>query len=340
MSRPTLIEVAEQAGVSKSTASLALRGAPVSAEARERVQRAASQLGYIYDRAAAAMRGARSGTIGLIVFDLANPFYSELAAGVSESLEAEGALVLIADTREDCGRQSRILTRMREHRLDGLILCPSTGSDASELRAQIPSDLPLVQALRHVDGLISDYSGAENAAGTQAIGRHLLGLGHRRIAFAGHNDETSVQRERFAGLKQATDEAGLPPPISIACPPTLAGGVAAAETALALGPQPTALVCFNDLVAIGATLALAQRGMTPGRELSITGFDDIMEAALRTPALTTVAIEPRNLGRKAAELVLERLDDPNAPPKACLQPARLIVRNTTGAPSLPGHRHV
>lgn len=340
MPRPTLIEVAERAGVSKSTASLALRGAAVSADARARVQRAASQLGYVYDRAAAAMRGARSGTIGLIVFDLANPFYSELAAGVSESLEAEGALVLIADTREDTRRQSRFLTRMREQRLDGLILCPATGSDGTELRAQIPEDLPLVQALRHVDGLTSDYSGAENAAGTYAAGRHLIELGHRRIAFAGSSDATSVQRERFAGLAQATAEAGLGAPPVLHCEPTLAGGIAAAEAALAAPQRPTALVCFNDLVAIGVTLALAQHGLTPGRDLSVVGFDDIMEAALRTPALTTVAIEPRQLGRRAAELVLQRLDSPGGTPRSSSQPARLVVRQTSCAPPSNGHGHV
>lgn len=338
--RPTLIEVAEHAGVSKSTASLALRGAPVSIEARERVHQAASQLGYVYDRAAAAMRGARSGTIGLIVFDLANPFYSELAAGVSEGLEADGALVLIADSQDDRGRQSRILTRMREHRLDGLILCAAAGSTAADLELQIPARLPLVQMLRRVDDLASDYAGVENEPGMRAIGDHLIGLGHRHIAFAGHTGETSVQRERSAGLTQAMVAAGLAPPVTIACPPTLAGGLAAADTLLTLAPRPTALVCFNDIVAIGAALALAQHGLTPGRDLSITGFDDIMEAALRTPALTTVASEARGLGRKAAELILDRLRLPDAPARAALQPARLVVRNTTGAPSANGPFHV
>lgn len=337
VARPTLIEVAERAGVSKSTVSLALRGEPVSADARERVQRAASELGYVYDRAAAAMRGARSGTIGLVVFDLANPFYSELAAGVSERLEVVGALALLADTGDDRGRQSRILARMREHRLDGLILCAAAGSDAAELMAQLPAGLPLVQALRRVDGLVSDYSGAQNEIGTQALARHLIELGHRRIVFAGGASETSVQRERFAGLAKAMSDAGLASPLAMPCPSSLAGGMAAAEAALTLATQPTAIVCFNDVVAIGATLALARQGLTPGRDLSVTGFDDIAEAALRTPALTTVAIEPRSLGRRAAELILARLDEPDAPPRTSLQPARLVIRDTTGAPLVHGH---
>jgi LacI family transcriptional regulator len=337
--RPTIIQVAARAGVSKSTASLALRGAPVSSDARSRVRAAADELGYVHDRAAAAMRGGRSGTIGLIVSDLTNPFYAELCAGVSERLEADGALALLSDTREDLDRQARVLGRMREHRLDGLILSAAVGTEASALGQQMPAGLPVVQALRRVEGLATDYSGADNAAGTSAVGRYLVQLGHRRIAFAGGTAQTSVQRDRYGGLASALAAEGHPAPVRIPCPATLAGGVAAAEAALDHRDKPTALVCFNDVIAIGATIALAQRRLLPGHDLSVVGFDDIAEAALRRPALTTVSIQPRAIGRRAAELILERLEEPNGPPRAVIQDTRLVCRETTAAPKSLRRQH-
>ncbi len=333
--RATIIQVAARAQVSKSTASMALRGEPVARETLARVRQAAAELGYVYDRAAAAMRGARSGAIGLVIVELANPYYAELAAGVSERFEQDGVLALLANTSEDIERQRRVLAHMREHRLDGLIFCPAIGSWGSEIATQIPFGLPVV-ALRKIDGLNADYSGAENEAGMYAASRHLLDLGHRHFAYAGDTDQTSIQRERFAGVLRAMVEAGLPPPITIPSPPSLAGGVEAVNFLAARDLRATALICFNDIIAIGACSALSQRGWTPGRELSITGFDDIAEAELRSPGLTTVAIQPRCIGRAAAELILDRKSEMTSSPRNLLQPARLVIRSTTGAPQMRG----
>ena len=334
----TLTEVAGHAGVSRSTVSLVLRGSPlVAAETRERVQAAMAALGYIYNRGAANLRAARTQTVGLLVCELNNPFYAELTAGVDDVLDTEGFVAFIANTAEQPERQDRFLQRMREHNVDGVILCPAAGTQAELLDRLDRWRLPCVQALRFVSDQGRDYAGVDYQAGIETVTEHLISLGHRRIAFVGGTLDHSAYAARHAGFTAAMRRHGLADDLVLRCPLTRRSGAEMADHLLnrpqAPMAAPTAALCYNDVVALGLMLGLEARGLRAGRDLAVTGFDDVPEAALSRPALTTVATSARQIGQEAARLLLRRIADPQGPPERIILPSRLVVRQSCGAPS-------
>ncbi|WP_434625163.1 LacI family DNA-binding transcriptional regulator [Azospirillum sp. B2RO_4] len=341
----TLTEVAGHAGVSRSTVSLVLRGSPlVAAETRERVQAAMVALGYIYNRGAANLRAARTQTVGLLVCELNNPFYAELTAGVDDVLDTEGFVAFIANTAEQPERQDRFLQRMREHNVDGVILCPAAGTQAELLDRLDRWRLPCVQALRFVsDGFVRergrDYAGVDYQAGMETVTEHLISLGHRRIAFVGGTLDHSAYAARHAGFTAAMRRHGLADDLVLRCPLTRRSGAEMADHLLnrpqAPTAAPTAALCYNDVVALGLMLGLEARGLRAGHDLAVTGFDDVPEAALSRPALTTVATSARQIGQEAARLLLRRIADPQGPPERIILPSRLVVRQSCGSPNDP-----
>ncbi|WP_242662580.1 LacI family DNA-binding transcriptional regulator, partial [Teichococcus deserti] len=176
--RPTLTEVAAQAGVSRATVSLVLRDSPLVAEAtRARVQAAAEAVGYLYNRGAATLRAARTKTVGLLVTEIDNPFFAELVAGAEAALDAAGYIAFLAATGDCRDRQGRALRRLREHRVDGILLCPAIGTTAAEID---DLGLPCVQAMRRTPGLAGDFAGPANREGMEALAGHLIAGGRRR----------------------------------------------------------------------------------------------------------------------------------------------------------------
>ncbi|MEJ1161936.1 LacI family DNA-binding transcriptional regulator [Prosthecomicrobium sp. N25] len=326
----TLTEIAAHAGVSRSTVSLVLRKSPLVADTtRARVRAAIEALGYVYDRGAARMRGRRSDTVGLVVVDLTSPFYAEFIAGVDAALDAAGRLAFIANTGEDPARQWRVLERFREHAVDGVILCPAEGAEAAMLDRIGSWGLPCVQALRFVPGSVTDYAGTDNSLGTEQATEHLIGLGHRRVVFVGGGASHSVARDRMAGYRTAMLRHGLEP-ATLACRNTLADGTAAIRAALSAPVRPTAAVCFNDPVAMGVIHGVRQAGLRPGADLAVVGFDSIADAALWVPSLTTVAIQPSEIGCAAANLLMRRIADPTGAPERSIVAPRLVVRESSG----------
>lgn len=340
MESVTLTEVAGHAGVSRSTVSLVLRGSPlVAAETRERVQAAMAALGYIYNRGAANLRAARTHTVGLLVCELNNPFYAELTAGVDDVLDTEGFVAFIANTAEQPERQDRFLQRMREHNVDGVILCPAAGTTAELLDRLDRWRLPCVQALRFVSDQGRDYAGVDYQAGMETVTEHLISLGHRRIAFVGGTLDHSAYAARHTGFTAAMRRHGLADDLVLRCPLTRRAGAEVVGALLNRAEPPTAALCYNDVVALGLMLGLEARGLRAGRDLAVTGFDDVPEAALSRPALTTVATSARQIGQEAARLLLRRIADPQGPPERIILPSRLVVRQSCGAPSpSPHHR--
>ncbi len=327
----TLTELAAHAGVSRSTVSLVLRNSPlVKIETRERVRAAIAALGYVYDRGAAGMRAKLSQTVGLVVVDLTSSFYAELIAGADAALDRAGRVAFLANTGEDVGRQTRVLERFREHAVDGVVVCPAEGAGAELVRRLADWGLPCVQVLREIEDT-ADYVGTDNRLGTDLATQHLLRLGHRRIAFVGGTAETSVARDRRAGYREALERAGLEP-IWLACPSTKADGAAAVRAALLGARPPTGFVCFNDPVAMGAIFGVQQAGRVPGRDAAVVGFDDIADAALWQPALTSISIRPAALGEAAAELLLRRIANPLGAPERIIIEPRLVVRDSSGGP--------
>jgi LacI family transcriptional regulator len=325
----TIIDVAEAAGVSRATVSLVLRQSPlVAEETRQRVQHAIATVGYIYNRGAAQLRSGMSGTIGVIVPEITNPFYAELLTGIDESLDSDGRLCFVANSNDSPERQERFIRRIRERGVEGIIICAAEGSSPLLLGQMREWNLPFVQILRMIDGDAGDFVAPDFAMGTRLAVEHLVAKGHTRIALMPSAKNTSAARDRVSAFKRAVEQCGPRKGIILAgClsrfdASEMVGGL------LSRADPPTAIICHNDLLALGVVSALRQLGLVAGEDLSVIGFDDIPEAAHSVPALSTVATRPGKIGALAATLLLRRIMTPAGPTERILVPAHLVVRDT------------
>ena len=330
----TLNDVARGCGVSRATVSLVLRGSPlVHPDTRARVEAEIRRIGYIYNRAAANLRSQSSSSVALVINDLSNPFFAEFAVGVDEALAEVGFVTLLGSTGESVERQQAVLTSLVEHSPAGIILSPAEGSDGSAVARVVGQHLPVLVFNRHLDGEW-DYMAMDNRTGARLACEHLIGLGHRRIAFYGGHRSSSSCRERREGYLDALAGAGIEsePSWRIETIPTRLESARQVGALFASDPAPTAAVCYNDAVALGLQLGLVARGRKPGVDFAIVGFDDIPEAALSMPPLTTIATAPRARGRQAAERILERSRDPSIAIEQRSIPVQLIVRESSCPP--------
>ncbi len=332
----TVTDIANAIGVSRATVSLVLRGSPlVHADTRARVEAELKRQRYVYNRGAANLRRRTSSSVALVINDLANPFFAEFAAGVDEALGEKGYVTLLGSTGESPVRQQAVLASLMEHTPAGMILSPAEGSDAAQLRKVLDARANVLLFNRELAGADEwDFLSLDNQRGAQMATEHLIGLGHRRIAFYGGHADSSSCRQRRAGYAQAMAKAGLAVEAGwmIESAPNRLEAAARTGELFADGPLPTAAVCYNDTVALGLMLGLMSRGIQPGKGFAVTGFDDIPEAAVTTPPLTTLAVDPRERGRQAARLLLQRLEDPDAAPMRTIAPVQLRVRESSGAP--------
>jgi LacI family transcriptional regulator len=330
----TLNDVARGCGVSRATVSLVLRGSPlVRADTRAKVEAEIHRIGYIYNRAAANLRAQSSSSVGLVINDLSNPFFAEFAAGVDEALAAVGYVTLLGSTGESVERQQAVLASLAEHAPAGIILSPAEGSDGAAVSRVVGPHLPLLVFNRELDGEW-DYFVMDNLNGARLATEHLLALGHRRIAFYGGHRDSSSCRERREGYRQALASEGIEaePRWCIETVPTRLEAARQAGALFVREPAPTAAVCYNDAVALGLQLGLVARGRHPGSDFALVGFDDIQEAALSTPPLTTIATAPRARGRQAADRILERARDPSIAVEKRFIPVQLIIRESSCPP--------
>jgi LacI family transcriptional regulator len=336
----TLNDVAHGCGVSRATVSLVLRGSPlVHADTRVRVEAEMRRVGYVYNRAAANLRARSSSSVALVLNDLSNPFFAEFAAGVDEALAAAGCVMLLGSTGESVERQQAVLASLLEHAPAGIILSPAEGSDGVALAHSIGTHVPVLVFNRELGG-DWDFLAMDNARGATLATEHLIALGHRRIAFFGGHRASSSCRQRHEGFAAALQAAGITPEPRwrIDTAPTRLEAARQCGALFASDPSPTAAVCYNDAVALGLQLGLMARGLRPGSDFGVVGFDDIPEASVSMPPLTTIATEPRARGRQAAECILERVRDPQAPIAKRTVPVRLVVRESSGQPLPPTGR--
>jgi len=331
--RVTLKDIAKSAGVSRATVSLVLRNNPVVAEpTRDRVRSSIDTLGYVYDRAAANLRARVTYTVGLVVCEITNPFYAELTAGIDHALDRAGWVGFLANTAESPVRQDRFVERMCEHRVDGLLLCPAEGTKVDLIERLHRFGLPVVQILRRLGGENNDYVGADFRLGMTLAIEHAIRLGHSRIAFVGGGRHASPAWDRARAYRETLARHGLPIGPIIDCLPTRDEGERAVERLLEGGPDsPTAIICHNDLCAIGVIVGLNDRGLVPGRDRAVIGFDNIPEAAHSRPGLTTIDIGARQIGEEAANLLLRRIKLPGGAPEGVILPPRLVIRASCGA---------
>lgn len=327
--RVTLQIIADLLDVSTATVSLALRNAPVVAEAtRERVQQAARDLGYTYNRGAAALRTARSDMLAVALSDVALPDSAAILGAVEDVAREAGRTILLGTTGEDLARQERVLGMLREFRPDGILITPAGGTTAAALWHLVAAGIPVVQVAREVEGLEADWVGSDETLAACLAVEHLLSLGHRRIGMVGGADGVSSHRARRRAFCEALRRAGLP----IECDHLIDGygsretGLDAAARLVGLGNPPTALVCVDDLTALGVMSGLARRNLVAGRDISVVGCGDAPEAAICEPQLTTVRAHHDTIGRRAAEVLMRRIADPEGPLERHVIPPELVSR--------------
>jgi LacI family transcriptional regulator len=321
----TIKDVARAAGVSPSTVSRALSMPDlVQPETRARVQRAVADLGYHPNRAARGLITGRTGNLGLIVPDLTNPFFPGVVKGVQARAREADYSVFLADTDEDPAAEAD-LVRALAKQVDGIVLCsPRTNED--ELRS-FSGETPLVLLNRRA-GRIPAVT-IDNVDAIRQTVAHLYALGHRRVAFVAGPRTSWSNRERTRLLRSATSAAGVELVELGNVMPQFAGGVAAADLVLAAGV--TAVIAYNDLVALGLLNRFNARGVAVPAAVSVIGFDDIVLSEMVSPALTTLA-QPKELtGRVGVDLLLQLLDDPARVGSLRREvPAQLMVRSSSG----------
>jgi LacI family transcriptional regulator len=316
LGRTTVQDVAREAGVSVSTVSRALTGGTVSAATRETIREIATRLGYQPNRAARGLITGRTGNLGLILPDLRNPFFADVAKGVTARARAVDHSVFITDTDEDPVAELEALAALGRD-TDGVLLCSPRSPDADLLAAADPATTVLLH--RRVPGMSSVV--ADIADGIRQAVRHLIALGHQRIAYVGGPAGSWAARQRLAVLSEVPQVLVLD---SVA--PTFDGGLLAADPVLA-GPA-TAVLAYNDLVALGLLHRFAARGVPVPERMSVVGFDDVSLAAMSHPPLTSVSVPKDRAGAAGLDLLL---GDGGAAGGEVVLPASLVVRASTGA---------
>lgn len=333
---PTIRDVAALAGVSVGTVSRVINGTPdVTPELRRRVEASMEELGYRPNLLARNFRRQRSGTLGIVVPGITDPFFAELVRQVEGAAAAAGYTVLIGNAGYRADREIAYLAKLRERVVDGLVFAAST--DPPELT---PGDRSRMVAVdREIDGL--DLVACDHEAGAQEAVRHLVDLGHRRVACISGPQHVPVFRQRFAGYRAIIGPLlaaeGIDQDAYVRFEPFSAlRGLESAHALLNVEPRPTAIFATSDQQAIGALRACADRGLRTPEDLSVVGFDDIPVAEYVQPRLTTVRQPINAIGRLVVERLMGRLDAPSQPPQRHVLPGELQVRASSGpAPSDP-----
>ena len=322
----TIYDVAERAGVGIATVSRALRGsAPVAEATRARVLAAVADLGFRPSHAGTSLAERKHAANGIVFPDLSGPYYAEVLLGYEETASRLGRSVLVLAThgRPDPATAVRDLAG----RVDGLVVLGRTIPDdvVEELSG---FGLPVVVVARpEVDGV--DSIRADGLDTARTLGEHLAGHGLRRIAFLGSPDESPDVAERWRGVREGLGKHGIEPTVT-PCQFDEASGTRVAAGLLAVRDRPDALVCANDEIALGAIVAAEEIGLRVGRDIAITGWDDVMAARHARPALTTVRQPMRTLGALAAEVLDQRITGNRTTPRHESLATDLVVRDSCG----------
>jgi LacI family transcriptional regulator len=330
----TIEDVAKAAGVSKSTASRVLgKYGYVSDETRRKVLEAARVLNYRPHALAKSLVTGRTGTIGLLVADIENPFFARIARGVSDAISPEDYDLIVCSTNENLLEECHAVRTLRNKQVDGMVIAPATTDDYSHIEELAEEGIPMVLVDRFIESLKLDCVAVTNAEGTREAIDHLAGLGHLRIAFLG--DSTSTTHERLDGYRQAMAEHGFSMDdrlVRITDYP-VQSGYREAISLLCQDSPPTAVFAASNFMTIGALQAARDMNIRIPDELSIVGFDDLEWYGFVAPPITAVRQPVYELGRIAAQSLLQRINGDNSRPAVLRLPTRLIVRKSSGKAS-------
>ena len=326
--RVTLIDVAEQAGVSRATASLVLRGTGrVSQATRDRVHTAMAELGYVYNRSAAALRTRKSNVVGVLVTTVASPFFAEVVVGLEEELAGAGYVTLIANTLNDVDRQAQLTRFLQETTVGGVVVVPAFDTPADAFADLTRQGIPLVNLSRSIGGVSGHFIGTDDVAGGRAAAEHLIWHGCTDLLYLGGRLDAVARRERLTGVHAAVREHGPAHTVrDIACPTSARGGYAAGLELVA-GPLPEAVLCHSDTVAMGLYRALHDAG--DADRTRVVSFDDIDGAALFEPPLTSVSGPPGAIGRRAARAMVRAITGETSDEPDLIVP-ELVIRRSCG----------
>jgi LacI family transcriptional regulator len=330
-------EVARQAGVSPMTVSRVVNDSPsVNPATRRRVQAAIAELGYVPNRLARGLIRQKTGALGLIVTDVANPFFTLIVHGVEDVAWRAGFRVMLCNTQSDLEREREYLEDMVAFQVDGLVIAPVSDRSRPHLRMLAKNKVPFVLIDRAVTGFECDLVQGDSVAGARRLVDHLIGLGNRRIAMITESPEVSTARDRLQGYREALEAAGIdfrPEYVVESSAVDSRGGYEPTLCLLDLPDPPTAIFAVNNVVACGVVEAVRERGLEIPGDVALVCFDDIDYVSRLYPFLTVMAQPADTFGTIAAQLLLDRLAGRVGDRRRIVVlPADLTVRVSCGAP--------
>ena len=334
----TIKDIAKQAGVSSATVSYVLNNTQyITPETKKRVLKAVQELHYVPNATARSLRAKRSKTIGLIISDIRNPFYPDLAKGCEDIAYANDYDVLIFNTNEDKERMQKAILKLKQERVDGIIIACAVDSDKAIIEDLVKNNYPVVLAHRKIEGLQVNYIVADQFNAVVEASHYLLSLGHKKIAFVMGIDGSSVNSERLKGYQMVMQENHLD-----INPGWIIQGNGTYQNSYDImldlwknmpkAEQPTAVLARNDISALGIMDAALDMGMKLPDDLAIIGFDDLFLSESRGIQLTTVRIPRYELGQISTRILIDIIEKGkylNNPQESIL-PTKLIIRKTCG----------
>jgi LacI family transcriptional regulator len=334
-SNTTIRDVARLSGVSPMTVSRVINDSErVSPETRRRVEQAISELGYVPSRLARGLSRQRTGTLAVIVPDVANPFFTAVVRAAEEVARRADYHVILCDTRADLSVEQDVIEELIAHRVEGMVIAPVSDRSATHLQRLAEFGVPFVLIDRTVPGVDCDVVLGDSSGGARQLVEHLVSLGHRRIGFIVESDDVSTARDRRTGYEAALNAAGIAfdPALVAKAAPDPSGGSAGMGRLLELEERPTAVFTVNNLVALGAIEAVRAAGLEVPDDVALVCFDDIEYASRLYPFLTAMEQPAQTFGTLGTQLLLERIEGrgPDRRHEVVL-PGEFIIRKSCGA---------
>jgi LacI family transcriptional regulator len=303
----------------------------ISEETRRKVEQAIAETGYVYNRNAASLRSQKSNIIGLLISDIKNPFYAEVLRGVEYVIDRENYSLLIGSTSDLADKQSKLVSAMLEQGIDGLLFSPSAGTSTDMIKPIAASNVPFVFIARSIPDVKADYVGVDYFIGIRKVMEHLILNGHREIAFINYYKKSSISEERLSAFCEVADDYGLAfrKDMVLDCMMNLDAAKKAAIELMSRSAKPTAIICYNDIIACGATMGLSSMGIKVGNEgIAVVGADDMDIATYWTPKISTTSSRSYEVGKLATQILLERINNRDEPVKKLLLTPELIIRES------------
>lgn len=327
----TIREVAESAGVSYATVSHVINNTRfVTQETRERVLAAMAALNYRPNALARSLRQGKTNTIGLVLPDSANPFFAEISRSIEDEAFKRGYSVFLCNTELDTRRELFYVDVLSNKQVDGIIFV-AAGDQPDSLDYLLRENMPVVMIDRNLPNVLVDVVLTDHQLGGYLATRHLIELGHQRIACIAGPSSITPSAERITGYEKALEEAGLP------CDENLIirgdyhaqSGMDVTNAILNMTPRPTAIFALNDLMALGALRAASEAGYSVPKDLAIVGYDDLELSRFTSPPLTTISQPKKEISAQAVNLLVQRMSGKSQSPRRVVLPPELIVRRST-----------